>query len=39
VFEIAIHDATNMDIFAEARDAGSEAADPTNQKLNGDAFL
>jgi hypothetical protein len=39
MFEIAIHDATNMNIFTEARDAGAEAADSTNQKLNGDTFL
>jgi hypothetical protein len=39
MFEITIHDATNMNIFTEARDAGAEAADSTNQKLNGDTLL
>jgi hypothetical protein len=39
MFEITIHDAANVNIFTEARNAGAEAADSTNQKLNGDTFL
>jgi hypothetical protein len=30
MFEITIHDAADVDIFTEARNAGSEAADSAN---------
>ena len=39
VFEEAIDDASNGDVIAEARNAGAEATDPTNEELDGDALL
>ena len=39
VFEEAIDDASNGDVIAEARNAGAEATDATNEELDGDALL
>ena len=39
VFEEAINDASDGDVLAEARDAWAQATNPTNQELDGDAFL
>lgn len=39
VFKVAIDNAANVDVFAQARDAGAEAADAANEELDGDTFL
>ena len=39
VFEEAINDASDGDVLAEARNAGAEATDATNEELDGDALL
>jgi len=39
VFEETVDDAADADVFAEAGDAGPEAADPANDHVDGDALL
>ena len=39
VFEEAIDDTSNGDVITEARNAGAEATDATNEELDGDALL
>jgi hypothetical protein len=39
MFEETVHDASDLDVFAQSRDAGAEAADPAYEELDGDSFL
>jgi hypothetical protein len=39
VFEETIDDTSNGDVITEARNAGAEATDATNEELDGDALL
>jgi len=39
MFEKTVHDASNLDVFAQSRDTGAEAADPADEELDGDSFL
>ena len=39
MFEETVHDASDLDVFAQSRDAGAEAADPAYEELDRDSFL
>jgi hypothetical protein len=39
MFEETVHDASDLDVFAQSRDARAEATDPSDEELNGDSFL
>jgi hypothetical protein len=39
MFEKTVHDASNLDVFAQFRNTGAEAADPADEELDGDSFL
>jgi hypothetical protein len=39
MFEKTVHDASDLDVFAQSGDTGAEAADPSDEELNGDSFL
>jgi hypothetical protein len=39
MFKETVHDASNLDVFAESGHTGTEAADPADEELDGDSFL
>ena len=39
MFEETVHDASDLDVFAQSRDAGAKAADPAYEELDRDSFL
>jgi len=39
MLEETVHDASNLDVFAQSWDTGTEAADPAYEELDGDSFL
>jgi hypothetical protein len=39
MFEETVHDASDLDVFAQSGDTGAEAADPAYEELDGDSFL
>jgi hypothetical protein len=39
MFEETVHDASDLDIFAQSGDTGAEAANPADEKLDRDTFL